>query len=382
MSLLPVVLLLVLAEGLRRGRRFAWWARSRSTWCSPCSASVLALLIARTPAERLVAFGGARTRQSCTWCCLRCCRCSSPCCWCVTRRCSPCGAGRRHRRARGAAAALGAVAARYVLVGSAASRRVRPGRRPRRSCIADLPTRFLPPGYLGEVEPAFLPDAPPRRCCTSGPASCSGWSSLAAMLRHVRRRHGCRRRGRAAAARELLVDARRHVAVLADDLGRQQPTGSPTTAAPPSPTGSIGRSRSPPGIRSGPPADRADAVDGFAAFCPDRGWTPCLYSIDRRGAGPVTDAWAGRGAGRRGDRAAAGRLAFTGKKWQDVRTALNRAGKAGITARVGQLRPRRRWRSPTRSGRSPRSGWPTRGCPRWVSPSAGSTSSTTPRCAA
>ena len=38
------------------------------------------------------------------------------------------------------------------------------------------------------------------------------------------------------------------------------------------------------------------------------------------------------GAGGGGDRVAVARLVFTGKKWQDVRTALNKAAKVGITA--------------------------------------------------
>jgi phosphatidylglycerol lysyltransferase len=82
----------------------------------------------------------------------------------------------------------------------------------------------------------------------------------------------------------------------------------------------------------GPPDARREAVLGFAEFCGHQGWTPCLYSIgqelrdslDTRGwrtvqvdadtVIPLAD------------------LAFTGKKWQDVRTALNRAAKAGVTA--------------------------------------------------
>ncbi len=38
------------------------------------------------------------------------------------------------------------------------------------------------------------------------------------------------------------------------------------------------------------------------------------------------------GAGGGGDRVAVARLVFTGKKWQDVRTALNKSAKVGITA--------------------------------------------------
>ena len=59
MSLLPVVLLLVLADGLRRGRRFAWWGAVLANVVLAAFGLALALTTARTPTERLVAFGGA-----------------------------------------------------------------------------------------------------------------------------------------------------------------------------------------------------------------------------------------------------------------------------------------------------------------------------------
>ncbi|WP_431678824.1 bifunctional lysylphosphatidylglycerol flippase/synthetase MprF [Kitasatospora sp. KL5] len=82
----------------------------------------------------------------------------------------------------------------------------------------------------------------------------------------------------------------------------------------------------------GEPEARRRAVAGFARYCDTRGWTPCFYSVtaDARHAAdrlgwrslqvaedtvvPLPD------------------LAFTGKKWQDIRTSLNKAGKQGITA--------------------------------------------------
>jgi lysylphosphatidylglycerol synthetase-like protein (DUF2156 family) len=82
----------------------------------------------------------------------------------------------------------------------------------------------------------------------------------------------------------------------------------------------------------GDPGARAASVAGFAAFCRESGWIPCFYS--------VTDAV-------RADAAAGGfravevaeetilelpGLAFTGRRFQDVRTALNKAARAGVTA--------------------------------------------------
>ncbi|WP_344324646.1 bifunctional lysylphosphatidylglycerol flippase/synthetase MprF, partial [Kitasatospora putterlickiae] len=82
----------------------------------------------------------------------------------------------------------------------------------------------------------------------------------------------------------------------------------------------------------GDPRARARAVAGFARYCDARGWTPCFYSVT-----PETRAAAGQLGWRSLQVAedtvvALPDLAFTGRKWQDIRTALNKAGKQGITA--------------------------------------------------
>ncbi|MFJ3791977.1 bifunctional lysylphosphatidylglycerol flippase/synthetase MprF [Kitasatospora sp. NPDC090091] len=82
----------------------------------------------------------------------------------------------------------------------------------------------------------------------------------------------------------------------------------------------------------GEPEARRRAVAGFARYCDARGWTPCFYSVT-----PETEAAAGALGWRSLQVAedtvvALPQLAFTGRKWQDIRTALNKAGKQGITA--------------------------------------------------
>jgi lysylphosphatidylglycerol synthetase-like protein (DUF2156 family) len=82
----------------------------------------------------------------------------------------------------------------------------------------------------------------------------------------------------------------------------------------------------------GEPAARERAVAGFARYCDARGWTPCFYSVT-----PQTQR-AGDELGWRSLQVAEDTvvplpdLAFTGKKWQDIRTSLNKAKKEGITA--------------------------------------------------
>lgn len=82
----------------------------------------------------------------------------------------------------------------------------------------------------------------------------------------------------------------------------------------------------------GEPEARRRAVAGFARYCDARGWTPCFYSVT-----PETRAAAGQLGWRSLQVAedtvvALPGLAFTGRKWQDIRTALNKAGKQRITA--------------------------------------------------
>lgn len=77
---------------------------------------------------------------------------------------------------------------------------------------------------------------------------------------------------------------------------------------------------------------RAAAVAEFDDYCRRNGWTPCFYSVTQ----PVRAA--AEELGWRAVQVAEdtviplGSLEFTGKKWQDIRTALNRAKKEGITA--------------------------------------------------
>jgi lysylphosphatidylglycerol synthetase-like protein (DUF2156 family) len=82
----------------------------------------------------------------------------------------------------------------------------------------------------------------------------------------------------------------------------------------------------------GDPASLDTAITGFAEFCEDRDLQPCLYSVTSQ-AQAVT-----RRLGWTSVQIAEDTLLplacleFKGKKWQDVRTALNRAAREGITA--------------------------------------------------
>lgn len=82
----------------------------------------------------------------------------------------------------------------------------------------------------------------------------------------------------------------------------------------------------------GPPERIREAMVGFAEHAAALGWSPCFYSVVEHSAEIADDL--GWTAIRVAEETVLplGSLAFTGKKFQDIRTALNRAAKAGITA--------------------------------------------------
>lgn len=331
MSVLPVLVLLVLADGLRRGRRFAWRAAVGLNLGFAVLGAALAAVIAATPAERLVAFGGAGDRQFYTGVAIS---IVQP----LAIVALLLATGSRFTVRAPAQAWRGPavlVTATFVAVSAlylAGSLLVPEQYRPAPGWVdllSDLPTRFLPPGYLGEVEIAFLPVGSTATVLYEWTGVVFWIVALAAVAWLLRRTRTIT--GDAGAARDLLIhrggsslswqatwqgnsywfDPDRRAAIAYRVIGRVAlTTGEPF----------------------GDPSARVGAVEGFARFCAEHAWTPCLYSVGdtirdhARTLGwdsvqvaeetlvPLTD------------------LAFTGKKWQDIRTALNKATKAGITA--------------------------------------------------
>ncbi|MFD6893629.1 bifunctional lysylphosphatidylglycerol flippase/synthetase MprF [Rhodococcus sp. NPDC060086] len=83
----------------------------------------------------------------------------------------------------------------------------------------------------------------------------------------------------------------------------------------------------------GDPSTRTEAVDAFAAYCLRNGWTPCFYSVSEDLATIARDhGWSCVQVAEE-TIIDLPELAFKGKKFQDVRTSLNRAAKQGIQAR-------------------------------------------------
>ena len=82
----------------------------------------------------------------------------------------------------------------------------------------------------------------------------------------------------------------------------------------------------------GDPAAAGSAIAEFARFCEDRGLRPCLYGVTGQArAAAQRLGWTSVQIAE-DTLLPLERLQFSGKKWQDVRTALNKAAKEGITA--------------------------------------------------
>ncbi|MGW4115995.1 bifunctional lysylphosphatidylglycerol flippase/synthetase MprF [Actinosynnema sp. NPDC004786] len=324
MSLLPAMLLLVLAEGLRRGRRFAWWS---ALVCNVGHAAFIGWYV--VGAAQIPDIGGLEVVFSygvpilgplaITLVLL------------VTRKRFTVTLPRAviRRFWRFTLGCVGSLSALYVFGGYLVRDQFvpEPGFA---QLLADLPKRFLPPGYLlGLVPLEFEADGFAGSLLFEYTGVVFWLIVLVGLLMASWRAWPSSSEERAARARELM---RRHggssLSYMTTWPGNQYwftPDGETAIAY---------RVVATIALTVGDPIGpaRIEAVRGFAEFCQENGWTPCLYSV-----GADTRAMA-ESLGWSAVQVAEDTvieldtLAFTGKKWQDVRTALNKAAKAGITA--------------------------------------------------
>ncbi|WNV88395.1 DUF2156 domain-containing protein [Umezawaea sp. Da 62-37] len=323
MSVLPALLLIVLAEGLRRGRRFAWWA---ALVVNLAMAGLLGWYVVQlvrlgdgsaTPGA-VVEYGLPFLLPVVIAVVLLLTRHHFPLATPARRFWAPAGGG------------LLALSALYVGGGYLVRDQFTPS--PSfADLLADLPARFLPPGYLNLLPMRFSADdlvatllfeytgvvfwtlvlgAVLRAAWRAGP---SDEATAATRARDLVLRHG-------GTSLSYMTTWRGNRYWFTDDgravvAYRVVATIALTTGDP------IGASDA-----------RHDAVRGFAEFCAHHGWTPCFYSIGQELRDTVdAHGWSTVQVAEDTVIPLAD-LAFTGRKWQDVRTALNRAAKDGVTA--------------------------------------------------
>jgi phosphatidylglycerol lysyltransferase len=331
LSILPVVLQLVLAEGLRRGRRAAWVGAVVFNAALAVVGGIVMLTILRTPAQELPLLDtrpGTLPAVSMTAPLM------APLAvlvlLLVTRgrfgvRAAP-GAGRRWLAA--ASAGTVAVVATYVVLGGLPDAQFA-GRPSVLTLLADLPARMLPPGYLGEVLAPLAPLHGAARLLADW-GGVAEWGIL--LLTALRLVQPSAPPGDAVRARaRVLRDGDGPLSFMATWTGNRYwfaPGDAGVVAY-----RVIGGVAVTTGDPIGPPSSREAAVHGFTAWCEEQGWTPCWYAV----TDAVADALAQAGGHRLQvaveTRLSLGALAFTGRRWQDVRTAMNRARREGIEAR-------------------------------------------------
>jgi lysylphosphatidylglycerol synthetase-like protein (DUF2156 family) len=331
MSLLPVLLLITLSTGLRRGRRFAWWGAVGINLLFACLGALLAVLTTSTPAERLVAFGGASDAQFFAGV--------------ATSVLQPLVVvallvATRHRFAVAAPPGthrgwvrivVGTFVAVSVvhLVGSYLVRDQYAPVPGWTELLLDLPTRFLPPGYLGELEVAFLPVGSAATFLFEWTGVVFWTVTLVTTLWVLRRVRVLP--GDAVAARDLLIrDGGSSLSWMTTWRGNSYWFDRDGRAA--IAYRVIGRVAVTAGEPFGSVVDRLAAMRDFATFCAEHAWTPCFYSVGEQFRGKAQEmGWSSVQVAEETVVPLAD-MAFTGKKWQDVRTALNKAEKVGITA--------------------------------------------------
>lgn len=333
MSIMPVVLLLVCAEGLRRGRRAAWRVTLGLNLGLAGLGLTFAAYTAATPMEQRVILGSGTHLHAWLLLALPALQPLAIAVVLVMVRHqfdvrAPLGTYRAAGRISGVT--FVAVSVVYIggslLVGNGYDRP--PGLL---ALLTDLPTRFLPPGYLGEVEPAFLPVSAATTWLFewTGPVFWLVVGTLA--LRSFT--HSGLRTSQPDLARVRALLARTggsslaHIATWPGHTYWFTPGDEAVVAY-----RVIGGVALTTGDPVGAPEAREAAVRGFVGHCHTHGWTPCLYSV-----GVEVEAIAGSMGWSTVQVAEEtvlmlSELAFTGKKWQDVRTALNKADKAGVVA--------------------------------------------------
>ncbi|MFF2141288.1 rhomboid family intramembrane serine protease [Kitasatospora sp. NPDC058190] len=314
-------LLLVLAEGLRRGLRFAWriTVAAELLWVAllawlyldagPVSGDVVQYFVEAMALPLLTTGLLLATRQ----------------------RFRVRLAGRAVRRLAwvvGGAAVLSSAA--YVGLGRLVAAQFEPGATVRR-LMHGLPAQFLPPAY-NDLTPDYPIAVGPVALFLETYCGLAFWVVTLGALLTVFRRPVLHTDATAAARARALLSAHGGGTLSFittwdgnhywfDEHGR--------AAVAYRLVGTVALTTGDP---FGAPDARARAVAGFARYCDARGWTPCFYSVSAE-----TRAAAAQ-LGWRSVQVAEDtvvplpELAFTGRKWQDIRTALNKAGKQGITA--------------------------------------------------
>jgi lysylphosphatidylglycerol synthetase-like protein (DUF2156 family) len=332
LAVLPAVLVVILALGLRRGRHFAWAGSVALHALLASFAALVAIMAARAPNGDIasmtlfgrhglnVVFGPvilpALVVLVLVW----------------SRRAfrvfAPPGTYGRVGRVVGLAV-IGLFVL-YVAVGQMLAGQFNP--RPSLGQLArDFPERLMPAGYLGLVDPAFVPTGPASTVLYEWTGVTFWCVLIGLVLRSYLRNNRYDTDADADEARTLLEQYGSTALSYLTTWRGNSYLFTPGRL-------SYVAYRVNAGVAIalcdpvGPPDDLDEAVHTFARFCTAQGWEPCWHSV----TGPVRDAaarlgWSSIQVAEETVLPLA-TLAFTGRRFQDVRTAFNRAQATGVRA--------------------------------------------------
>jgi lysylphosphatidylglycerol synthetase-like protein (DUF2156 family) len=331
MSAMPVVLSLAAAEGLRLGRRAAWIAALGLNVALTALGVVLAVATAASPKEQRLMIGPGHHVN--TWL-LFVLPLLQPVLVVVLllvarvffRVRAPAGTYQRW------VVRLGVTVLGVSAIYLAGSILLADDYRPVPTVgliLTDLPTRFLPPGYLGGFEPIFLPIYPLTTVLYEWTGVVFWVVVVVGALRTFARTPAVTV-GSRSQVRDLLATGGGSLSYPVTWSGNSYWfTDDHRAAIAYRVIGGVAVTT------GGPIGDRAShsgAVPDFIRYCQDHGWIPCLYAVNHELA--VTLAGLGWLTIQIGEEAVVplDGLTLTGKRWQNVRTAMNQAARRGIAA--------------------------------------------------
>lgn len=323
LSIVPSLLLLVLAEGLRRGRKFAWWA---TAGLNVALVGLGAVLLTSYPEEP-----GPRSVQDWIQTLVP---LSQPLVvlilLVVTRAkfdvSAPPGTYRRFAALTAEALLICSVVYSWgaYLLSDQFEPHATIG-----AILADLPTRLAPPGYLGVMEAAVLPRGWLATVLHQWIGVIFWFVVLAGGLITFRKAIVERRVADNARARNLL-DSHGETSMSHMITWRGNEywfTEDGKTVVAYRVISSVALTTGEP---IGPSGAKAAAAQEFSRFCARNGWTPCFYGITDRLRREL-ESWRTVQVAEE-TVVPLEELEFRGKKWQDVRTAMNKARKFGVAA--------------------------------------------------
>ncbi|WP_207761064.1 bifunctional lysylphosphatidylglycerol flippase/synthetase MprF [Bifidobacterium simiarum] len=326
-SVLPLLMMLVVAYGLYRGRRLAAWLSVVLNACTVVMALlycfIFPVVLSPDGMRALVMHGAVRTAFATATLPLACIVLVA-----VSWRCFPLTV-RRDRLAVAAGATFAtfvALCALYAAVGALRPHEFSTPPTPA-VLLADLPQRFVPVGFLNGLTPLFLPTSTLTAVVYQGIGPVFWTVAVLVTLWCLMDSSTAGRQERHRASQLVQTDGESMSFMGTWDGNRYwfSPSGRSVIAY-----------RVAYGVAltvTGPFGDRAEwsrDLKDFAMFCAEHSWTPVFYSVH----GEQRDELAAMGFASLDVGTemvvSPGQWQTRGKKWQDVRTAINKAKREGI----------------------------------------------------